>query len=112
MQIKWDDRFKGDVGATCKVTVDGTDFRVEFQPADPKYFTFKHNCSGVRYELAVCIQTGEIVWYTGPYKASTNDLTIFRMHLKQKLLPGEKVEADSGYVGEFPQYVKSVLLEN
>ena len=107
MQIKWDNQFVNDVGATCKVSVDGTDFRVEYRPSDSSYYTYKHNCSGLRYEVAVCIQTAEIVWYTGPYKAGEyNDITIFRQGLKFKLGRGEKVEADAGYVGEFPQFVK------
>jgi hypothetical protein len=52
---------------------------------------------GVRYEVAVCIQTGHIVWIHGPFPAgSWNDLKIFQMKMKALLKPGERVEADGG----------------
>ena len=35
-----------------------------------------------------------------------NDILIFRDSLMTYLAPGERVEADDGYVGESPQYVK------
>ncbi len=49
----------------------------------------------------MCIQTRDIVWINGPFKAGKwPDLKIFRRNLKQQLLPGEMVEADNGYQGE------------
>ena len=39
-----------------------------------------------------------IVWFVGPFPCGQwPDINIFRAHLKRKLLPGEMVEADSGY---------------
>jgi hypothetical protein len=61
----------------------------------------------LRYEVALCIQTGDIVWINGPYEAGMwNDFKIFRDALLTMLAPSERVEADDGYVGEAPQYVK------
>jgi hypothetical protein len=43
----------------------------------------------------------------GPYEAGMwNDIKIFRDALLSMLTPNERVEADDGYVGEAPQYVK------
>lgn len=63
--------------------------------------------SALRYEVALCILTGEIVWINGPYEPGIwNDVKIFRNALKSMLELGERVEADDGYVGEAPRYVK------
>jgi hypothetical protein len=84
------------------VTVDGTDFRInEPKPFDKKWFSHKFWAAGLRYEVAVCIQTGDIVWIHGPFPCGAwPDLKIFRSALKQALAPGEKVEADNGYPGK------------
>jgi hypothetical protein len=102
IQLKWENRFRGDQGKTCKVTVDGTDFRIqEPTPFSNEWYSHKFKGPGWRYEVAVCIQTGDIVWINGPFKAGKwPDLKIFRRTLKQQLAPGEMVEADNGYRGE------------
>jgi hypothetical protein len=84
------------------VTVDGTDFRIqEPTPFSTEWYSHKFKGPGWRYEVAVCIQTGDIVWINGPFKAGKwPDLKIFRRNLKQQLAPGEMVEADNGYRGE------------
>ena len=84
------------------MTVDGTDFLIEEpQPFDEKWFSHKFKHAGLRYEIAVNIKTGWIVWVNGPFAAgSYDDLTIFRSALLQELMPGERVETDQGYRGE------------
>jgi hypothetical protein len=91
-----------DRGKTCKVTVDGTDCPInDPKPFDKMWYSHKFKKAGLRYELAVCIQTGWIVWVNGPYPCgSWPDIKIFRHHLKAKLHVGEMVEADLGYRGE------------
>jgi hypothetical protein len=100
-KIRWQDRFKGDRGKTCKVTVDGTDFKIARQTPhakDKMYYSHKFKHAALRYEVAVCIQTGMIVWFNGPFPAGRwPDINIFRRNLKNMLLPGEMVEADRGY---------------
>jgi hypothetical protein len=84
------------------VTVDGTDFRIqEPTPFSTKWYSHKFGAAGLRYEVAVCIQTGDIVWIHGPFPCGAwPDIKIFRNRLKQALAHGEKVEADNGYRGE------------
>ena len=84
------------------MTVDGTDFQIyEPTPFSKKWYSHKFAGAGLRYEVAVCIQTGDIVWFNGPFPCgSWPDLKIFRSGLKEKLLHGEMVEADRGYRGE------------
>ena len=105
MQIKWDDRKKGDVGNDCLVSVDGTDFRI--QHCGRRFYSFKFNASALRYEVALCILTGELVWINGPFEPGIyNDIAIFRSAIMGELEEGERVEADDGYIGESPRYVK------
>lgn len=63
--------------------------------------------SGLRYEIGVCIQTGDVVWINGPYPCGKcPDIAIFRDSLMHHLGEGERAEADDGYVGETPQHAK------
>jgi hypothetical protein len=63
--------------------------------------------SGLRYEVALCILTGDIVWINGPFPCGLfNDISIFRNSLLSNLSANERVEADDGYIGEAPQHVK------
>lgn len=106
-QILWSNRHKYDVWDTkAKITVDGTDFRI-FPPNDgdnrTSWYSHKFKGPAVRYEVAVSIHSGDIVWTSGPWRAGCYpDITIFRKGgLKQKLLAAnEKAEADLGYRGE------------
>ena len=88
------------------VSVDGVDCRVPNH--GPSFSSHKFaKKRGVRYEVGLCILTGDIVWINGPFPCGDwNDLTIFRSSLISHLEPGERVEADDGYVGEYPSYVK------
>ena len=62
---------------------------------------------GLRYEVGLCILTGDIVWINGPFPCGDwNDMSIFRSSLMSHLEHGERVEADDGYIGEHPRYVK------
>lgn len=90
------------------MSVDGTDCMIAYQQAAPEaFYTYKHNCSGLRYEIGVCIRTGDIVWVMGPFPCGDwPDIEIFRYALKQLLEENERVEADDGYVGEDPSNIK------
>jgi hypothetical protein len=98
--------YKGDRQNDCLVSVDGTDFQIPYHGR--KFHSHKYKFgSALRYEVAVCILTGELVWINGPYPAGRwNDIAIFRNALKSMLDPGERVEADDGYRGESPGFVK------
>ena len=105
-QIVWENRLQGDKGNDCLVSVDGTDFKVpNFGPAFSSHKFAKKG--GVRYEVALCILTGDIVWIHGPFPCGRfPDISIFRDSLMSHLDAGERVEADDGYIGEHPQHVK------
>lgn len=98
-QIEWENRYEGDNGSRCLVSVDGTDFAIfEPVPFSPKWYSHKLNGSGLRYEIAICIQTGVPVWINGPFPCgSWSDLRIARDALVDALDAGEYYLADGGY---------------
>ena len=61
--------------------------------------------AALRYEVAVGIRSGDIVWANGPFACGRyTDWMIFNLGLKKMLLPNERVEADSGYSGGDPEF--------
>jgi hypothetical protein len=65
------------------------------------WFSHKLRGAGLRYEIAVCIQTGDICWINGPFKSGRwTNVAIFCRNLKHRLAPGEMVESDGGYRGD------------
>lgn len=87
------------------MSVDGTDFRIPH--AGSNFYSFKYKASGLRYEVAVCILSGECVWVNGPFEPGMyNDIQIFRTAIMDELEEGERVEADDGYRAESPGKVK------
>ena len=70
-------------------------------PFSTEWYSHKFKGAGLCYEVGICIQTGDIVWFNGPFPCGEwPDLKIFRSKLKGKLPPGELVEADQGYHGK------------
>lgn len=108
-QIVWENCKKGDVGNDCLVSVDGTDCRTTKQGKSWKSFhSFKFKSSGLRYEIGLSIIGGDIVWVAGPYPPGDwVDIEIFRHTLKGELDKNERVEADDGYKGEDPEFIKT-----
>ena len=86
-------------GSICLVTVDGTDCLInEPTPFNKKWCSHKFSHAALRYQVAVCIQTGWIVFVDGPYPAGMwPDLSISRDGLNQALEKGEMFVADGGY---------------
>ena len=65
---------------------------------DPKWWSHKFNGPGLRYEIAICIRTGDIVWAHGGVPCGEwPDLRLARNAFIDRLLPGEKAIADGGY---------------
>ena len=105
-QIVFANRFVGDVGNDCLLSVDGTDFRIA-KGYSKDLYSYKFKKSGYRYEVGLNIKTGDICWWHGPYPPGIwNDNMIFRDALAKVLEPGERCETDKGYRGSAPQYVK------
>ena len=105
-QIVWESRKRDDRDADCLVTQDCVDFRCpNWGPTFSSHKFAKKG--GLRYEICICIQTGDIVWINGPFACGKyNDVTVFRKALISHLDDGERVEADDGLVGEAPRCVK------
>lgn len=83
------------------MSVDCVDCAVkEPYPFDKGIFSEKLNGPGYKYEIGICIATGDIVWVNGPFKAGKNDSTIFKEDgLMDALCEDECVEVDAGYKG-------------
>jgi len=104
LQIIWDNRKKHDSGDDCLVSVDCTDVEIqEPKPFSSKWYSHKHNGPGLRYEVALSLKRGDIVWIHGPFPCGKwPDIAIFRVSLKSFLDENERVEVDNGYRGEDP----------
>ena len=71
------------------------------------FWSYKFKKSGLRYEVGLCILTGDICWWSGPYAPGVwNDLAIFGDSLAMMLEPGEWCETDRGYQGSAPTHIK------
>ena len=87
------------------MTVEGTDFWIAEHGR--AFYSHKFKKSGLRYEVCICILTGDIVWINGPYECGLwPDIKVFRDSLLSHLEPNERVEADDGYIGEHPARIK------
>ena len=89
-------------GYVCKVSIDGTDCPIcEPSPFSPRWYSHKFHKAGLRYEVGICIETGEIVWVFGGYACGDwPDIEIARRGILNLIGRDEKVIADSGYRGD------------
>lgn len=99
MQIKFENRNKNSTSNT-KVSLDGVDFRIrEPIPFNKKWFSHKFKAAGIRYEIGISIETGEIVWASGGLPCGEwPDLKIARQ-LYVHYAKNELTLADKGYRG-------------
>ena len=87
---------------TFSISVDGTHCLIN-EPRDPvlkknkEWYSHKHHKAGLNYEIAVAMFESKIVHAKSGDPASTHDMTVFRMELKQKIPPGKCVVADKSY---------------
>lgn len=97
--IHWTRRFRNaPKDVWCFISVDGTDFQIpEPTPWNKQWKGAKNPGASIKYEVAISIYSGDIVWIHGPHEGSKNDKKVFREHLKNMLDDGEMVEADAGY---------------
>ena len=67
---------------------------------DREYYSHKYNKAGINYELGISLASQKLIWMNGPYKAGTNDVTVFKKKLRRRLeMLGKKAIGDSGYNG-------------
>ena len=116
-QIKWEDRFLGDTGEVCLITVDGTTFRISeprpFKKETNKiWYDQKTKKVSICYEIGVSIKTGRIVWFNGPYPAGWGpDLKIFNQKLIKLCIPLEKVMVNRNYRDSPRAYTKKHVVK-
>ena len=91
------------------MSIDGVDFAIwepvqEF-PYKSSWSSHKFEKAGLRYEVGICIQTGDCVWLHGPHRAGMDvDSVIFKNTLQHYLEPGEQCEGDSHYKKNVPDF--------
>ena len=87
-QLKWENR-RTIQSRNVSISVDGTDCRIcEPSPFSSKWYSHKFNGPGLRYEVAVSISTGHLVWAYGPFPCGSHpDISIFKLRLAEKLDP-------------------------
>ena len=107
-------RKKRDIGNDCYVSIDCVDCPIEEpHPFDTvwskRWFSPKFKGPGLRYEIAISILEGDIVWVNGPFPPGLyNDVQIFEEQGLQSMLEkNERVECDGIYIGCDPVYCKS-----
>ena len=100
--ILWENRRVDDILNDALTSVDGTDCKVpNYKPFWKGWYSHKFNHSGVRWEVAICLRTGEVVWIHGPFPCGRwPDILVFRHALISHMDVDEKAEADDGYIGE------------
>ena len=99
-QIKFENRFDNMYPDQKNfVSLDGVDFPInESYPFDKNLYSHKLNGPGIRYDVAICIRTGNIVYWSGGDKAGKyDDLSLARRGICRLINPGEKILADKGY---------------
>ena len=105
-QIDFSNRLVDDTGNDCLLSCDGVDYRIAISYLK-EFHSFKFKKSALRYEVALCIKTGWICHWYGPFEPGMyNDEMIFKMGLALCLEDGERVETDRGYRGSAPSKVK------
>jgi DDE superfamily endonuclease len=102
-----------DIGNVCKISLDGVDCMIEEpMPFNKKYYSHKRNSAGVKYEIGICIRTGWIVWFNGPFPAGNPDICVARIGVVNYLEPQEKILADGGYRDGGVNFVTPTGLHN
>jgi hypothetical protein len=106
IQIEFENRRRGDTGNDCLLSVGGTNFWIAMSYSKP-FWSYKFKKSGVRYEVGLCILTGDICWWNGPHKTGIwNDGMIFEDAFMMNFECEERWETDAGYCGSAPKFVK------
>ena len=76
-----------------------------------KFLSHKFKGNGVKYEVGVCIKTGEIVWIHGPCRCGKNDIGVAREAFVSFLNDDEMADANGGYAGK-DTHIKTQRLHN
>merc|ERR1711915_71933 len=106
------------MGQIFIVSVDGVDFKV-WEKKHPRFkvdrgqYSKKFNHGALKYEIAIDVYTGRIVWISGPHRGAEHDKTIFKMGLQHRIPAGKKVICDRAYGSkDNPQENEKLALPN
>ena len=95
-----------DTGNDCLLSNDGVHILLA-KKYSKQFYSYKFKWAALAYEIGLCIKTGYICWFNGPFEPGIyNDNEIFKRGLIGWLEDGERVETDEGYKGSAPLYVK------
>jgi len=101
--LSWDHEYDGlrPDGPSFSWTGDGVEFSAweEKHPLlnkDKKNFSFKHNRAGFLYLFILESYRDRIAMLIGPVKASCDEISLFREHLKHLIPPGKYIVVDKG----------------
>lgn len=104
LQINWEKRFDGvDPEKNCFTSLDSVDLKiVEPKPLENKrWFSNKLRSAGLRYEIGLNVETGDIVWADGGYPCGEcSNLQLARKKFVKSVGAGEKTMATKGYKDE------------
>ena len=86
----------------CFSSVDGSDYKIrEPRPFDVMCYSLKIRGPGLRYEIAISVRSGWLIWTNGAYPCGeVSDLKIFKQKLKHALIYDERIIADGTYRDE------------
>jgi hypothetical protein len=91
--------FGKDKGKTCNITVDCIDCAISepwpWESAfNRQFFLQKSKGAWLKYEVGVCIYTGDMVWVKGPFKAGKwNDIKLDKRSKTKARARHEKINA-------------------
>lgn len=117
LKIRWDPVLDDPNSEIFAISVDGTnkmtyEKKHELLNKDPSMFDNKHNCAGWKWEVALSVFRPQVVWVSGPHKASKHDKTIWREGLKYRLADGKVAIVDRGYETSQPDERDKVSTPN
>ena len=80
---------------------------MEPTPFNPKWFSHKFHGSGLRYEIGLCIRTGDIVWANGGLPSGQwSDLRIARSLILEETQPGEMIISEDIGMKNFSTFLQ------
>jgi len=85
------------------LSIDGTDVRIQRKQSDSykAFFSYKFRKPGLRYLVALEIDSGNCALIFGPRLPGVyNETMMFREGIKDRLDPDERVVVDGGFKGE------------
>lgn len=100
LQIDFSRRFVANqrLQGSCSIDTTCCPIAMPFQ-AQQEYYCSKCKRHVLKYEVAVNLQSGQVVWVNGGFPGRMHDLTISTQGFLQQLLQGETAFADKGYAG-------------